>query len=118
MFTIAYGEFQSQTYWGALFETLPIFLRWIAWPVALYLLCSVIAELIRYRSVPIAIFVFTFLFIAPALGAMGAYGPAHAAASVGIWAWPIFLLLIICKVIRRSRKHRRNGSPTAALQSA
>ena len=112
MVILAYGEFQTNTYWGGFGETFPLFLRWVIPALVLYLACSFGAEHTRYRGAAIVAFFVVFLIFSPAMGVMGAYGPAHVAAGVGFWAWPVFFLTIIFKVAllwsRDVRKDRDN----------
>lgn len=100
MFLLAYGEFQTDTYWGAFGEVLPHFLGWIIPPALSYISCSFVVKHISIRGVGVLAYLLVFAMFAPFMVVMGAYGPAHVAMEMGIWAWPAFFVLICIRTVK------------------
>ncbi len=119
MITLAYGEFRSLEFWAMLGETLPFFLRLVLLVAVLYGIASVIAECCRWHWIGIPVYVIEICLIAPSLGVMGAWGPAHVALFTGVWAIPIFGIAILAKVVLLyvvRRPPTPNSSPLAMPQ--
>ncbi len=97
MLLLAYGGFQSTTYWGAFNETFPIFMGCLIPPVVFYLGCSLGIEHIRQRSLVVLVFLLFGLIYQGTMGATGSIGPAHVAVGVGVWVCPVFLIVLWVK---------------------
>lgn len=126
---LAERGFGSETYWEAFFETLPVFLGFIAIPLALHVACSVVAERIRHPALVLPAFIATFVVLAPQMFVLGPVGPGHAALDAGAWAWPacglaLFVKMIVVYFVRRfrevnpSEKLPANHSPELTGRSA
>lgn len=61
------------------------------------------------RAYALIMYVFVIMVLAPALGVMGEYGPAHVAAHIGVWSIPAFLGVLIVKLVWLSLTGSRNG---------
>ena len=117
MYLLAYGQFRSTEFSGMCLECLPFLLRWLMLGVAAYGLSSFLTERCRARTIGIATYLAAFFCLSPSFAVMGAWGPAHVAASVGFLVWPIFLLLLVAKVMFCSNRDGRHARSTAAITS-
>lgn len=107
---IAYGEFQSTTYWGAFNETLPLFCRVVIPPLLLYVACSALVQARKCRAAGAIVYCIAFVLFLPMFTVMGAYGPAHVAMGVGILAWPTFFLLLMSKALLLTARENRHSA--------
>lgn len=99
MHILAYGEFDSSTFWGMFWETLPYVLRMLIPALFCYMACSILAESIRLHLIGVLVYVLVFVLLSPGFFVMGAYGPAHVGMDVGILSWPGFATILVIKVI-------------------
>lgn len=112
--TLAYGEFQSFDLLDMFLSTLPHTLRLLAVALLIYIPSSAIVQFARWRWLGVVAYVAGVAFIAPTLGVLGAYGPAHVAMDCGLPAFPILGGVLLVKM---ALLYLRGGAQTQADQN-
>lgn len=110
MWLLAYGEFDSTTFWEIFFEVLPFLIQLVAPAIGLYIFAILIAASTKHRVMGILVYVVGVALLAPSLWVGGAWGPAHVAFEVGTWAYPAFFVLLVTRTIVMYKRERRSNS--------
>ncbi|GEM_PF-2946826 len=103
----AYGGFESDSMFGMLVQTAPMFFRGIAYVVLPYLLCSWLLEKTPCIFLPVLVYLaYVGFYILPKLMIMGEIGPDDAAVplvGVASVAFPALLLVKYLVFVVRAR---------------
>ncbi len=99
--TLAYGGFDFAHPANDYVDTLWGLFILIMLALTAYVPSSLIAQKLKggLRLLGLLVFGGIFMLISPTLGVMGEFGPAHVAMHVGIWAFPLFFVTLIAKII-------------------
>ena len=111
--TLAYGGFDFSSPDGDFGRTLGLLLVVVLLALICYVPSSVLAEVLKgpKRALASLVYIGIFLFIVPQLEVRGAYGPAHVAMSVGIWAFPALFVLLIAKILLVDQQQKKDHAP-------
>lgn len=120
MLLLGYGQFDSLEFWDMFWETFPFFTRVVLPALVCYIACSVLAAYVRLHLIGFLVFVLLFVLVSTQLFVLGAYGPAHVGMETGFWAWPIFAIALIGKIVTlhiksnsaRCRRERSTTNPS------
>lgn len=115
MLTLAYGGFESTQYGEMFFETLPFMVRLLVPVLISYALASAVIERCKRRWLGLAVYALGIALLAPSLGVMGAWGPAHVGLGAGVWSIPLFGTALVGKLAALARWSRHPAIPPASL---
>ncbi len=112
---LAYGGFDFTSQSSDVIRTLGHFMPIVCLALIAYVPASAAAQFSpRWRVLGLVVFIVIFGAVATKLVVMGEFGPAHVALDIGVWAFPLFALLLLIKTLALILQDRRHQIRIAA----